>query len=289
MKFRIALIALLLSGAAAAQGPDWDAVEIKTTGLGHGVYMLEGLGGNIGLSVGEDGVFMIDDQFASLTPKILAAVAEVTDKPIDFVINTHWHYDHVGGNEQIAAVGATVVSHDNARVRMAAEGPNQVPEGGLPVITYSESTTFHFNGQTIYAFHPVPSHTDGDSVILFRDIDIIHAGDIFWNGFYPFIDTDSGGSVAGVVTTLRQVAAEAGPDTRIIPGHGPLGTKADVERSADMIEDSLKRVAALVAEGKNVDEIKAADLFDDYNPTWGVGFIKPDQWAETMYKAVIAE
>lgn len=289
MRTRIATIALLLAGASIAQEPDWGAVQIKTTGLGHGIYMLEGLGGNIGLSVGEDGVFMIDDQFAPLTTKILAAVAEVTDKPVNFIINTHWHYDHVGGNEQIAAAGATIVSHDNARIRMAADGPNQVAEGGLPVITYSETTTFHYNGHEIHAFHPVPAHTDGDSVIHFRDIDIIHTGDIFWNGLYPFIDTDSGGSVAGVVTTLRRVAAMAGPDTQVIPGHGPLGAKADVERAADMIEDSSERVAALVAEGKSLDEIKAADPFADYNPTWSVGFINAGQWAETMYNAVTAQ
>ncbi len=289
MRTRIATIALLLAGASIAQEPDWGAVQIKTTGLGHGIYMLEGLGGNIGLSVGEDGVFMIDDQFAPLTIKILAAVAEVTDKPVNFIINTHWHYDHVGGNEQIAAAGATIVSHDNARIRMAADGPNQVAEGGLPVITYSETTTFHYNGHEIHAFHPVPAHTDGDSVIHFRDIDIIHTGDIFWNGLYPFIDTDSGGSVAGVVTTLRRVAAMAGPDTQVIPGHGPLGAKADVERAADMIEDSSERVAALVAEGKSLDEIKAADPFADYNPTWSVGFINAGQWAETMYNAVTAQ
>ncbi len=289
MKTRIATIALLLAGASGAQEPDWGEVQIRTTGLGYGIYMLEGLGGNIGLSVGEDGVFMIDDQFAPLTAKILAAVAEVTDKPVNFIINTHWHFDHVGGNEQIAAAGATIVSHDNARSRMAADGPNQVPEGGLPVITYSETTTFHYNGHEIHAFHPVPAHTDGDSIIHFRDIDIIHVGDVFWNGLYPFIDTDSGGSVAGVVTTLRRVAEMAGPGTQMIPGHGPLGAKADVERAADMIEDTLDRVAALVAEGKSLDEIKAAEPFADYNPTWGVGFINSDRWAETMYNAVMAQ
>ena len=288
MKYLVLLIALSLSITASAQEPDWDAVQIRTTGLGNGIYMLQGLGGNIGLSVGEDGVFMIDDQFAPLTQKILTAVAEVTDKPIDFIINTHWHFDHVGGNEQIAAAGAIVVSHDNARIRMAADGPQQVPAGGLPVITYSDTTTFHYNGHEIHAFHPVPAHTDGDSVIHFRDIDIIHAGDVFWNGLYPFIDIDSGGSVAGVITTLRKVANMAGPDTQIIAGHGPLGNETDVGKAADMIEDTLDRVAALVADGKNLDEIKAADLFSDYNATWGIGFINPEQWTETMYNAVTA-
>lgn len=288
MKRRILVLVLLASAAAAAQEPDWDAVKIRTTGLGNGIYMLEGLGGNIGLSVGVDGVLMIDDQFAPLGDKILAAVANVTDRPIEFLINTHWHYDHVGNNPRLATNGTTIVSHDNARSRMAADGPNQVPVAGLPVITYSESTTFHFNGHEIHAFHPVPAHTDGDSVIQFRDIDIIHAGDVFWNGLYPFIDTSSGGSVAGTITTLRKIASMAGPDTQIIPGHGPLGNKQAVTAAADMIEDCLDRVSAMIADGQNLDNIKAAGPFADYDPTWGAGFINPGQWLETMYYAIVS-
>jgi glyoxylase-like metal-dependent hydrolase (beta-lactamase superfamily II) len=172
---------------------------------------------------------------------------------------------------------------------MAAEGPNQVPVAGLPVITFSETTTFHYNSHVIHAFHPVPAHTDGDSVIHFRDIDVIHAGDVFWNGLYPFIDTSSGGSVAGTVTTLRKIADMAGPDTYIIPGHGPLGNQAAVTAAADMIEDCLDRVSALVADGKSLDEIKATGPFTDYDGTWGAGFINPGQWVETMYHAVVAQ
>ena len=282
------VLALLVVNVANAQEPDWDAVEIKTTGLGHGVYMLEGFGGNIGLSIGVDGAFMIDDQFAPLTPKILAAIRELTDRPIEFVINTHWHFDHVGGNAQLGDAGATIVAHENARVRMAAEGPFQVAEIGLPVITYSARTTFHYNGQEIEVFHPQPAHTDGDSIILFRNIDIIHAGDVFWNGTYPLIDLDSGGSVAGVISTLTRVAEMAGPNTHIIPGHGPLGDRADVASAAAMIEESLDRVASMVELGKSLDEIKAADPFADFNPTWGQGFIRPDQWVDTMYRTVVA-
>jgi len=287
MRFRFTLIGLAAATGALAQEPDWDAIEFTTTGLGNGIHMLQGFGGNVALSVGDDGAFVIDDDMAPLSAKLVAAIATVTDRPVDFVINTHWHYDHVGGNPTLASAGATIISHDNARVRMAADGPNQVPLAGLPVITYSEATTLHFNGHEIYAFHPSPAHTDGDTIIHFRDIDVIHAGDVFWNGIYPFIDTDSGGSVAGVITTLRKVAGMAGPDTQIIPGHGPLGNRTDVTRAADMIEDTLDRVAALVAEGRSLDDIKAANPFADYDATWGGDFINPEQWAETLYNAAV--
>lgn len=289
MTYRTVLLSMLLSGPVFAQAPDWEAIEIKTTGLGDGIYMLEGLGGNIGLSVGEDGVLMIDDQFAPLGNKILAAIAKITDQPISFLINTHWHFDHVGNNPRLAADGTIIISHDNARNRMAADGPNQVPVEGLPVITFSEATTFHYNGHEIHAFHPAPAHTDGDSIIHFRDIDIIHAGDVFWNGLYPLIDTSSGGAVAGTITALRKIANMAGPDTQIIPGHGPLGNKAAVTAAADMIEDCLARVSAMIADGQSLDVIKAADPFADYNPTWGVGFINPGQWVEAMYNASAAQ
>ena len=198
------LILLLgVCGTAVAQLPDLDALAFTTTDLGRGIYMLQGFGGNIGVSIGDDGVFVIDDDIVPLAPKVVAAIGSLTDRPVDFLINTHWHGDHTGGNQALAASGAVIVAHDNVRVRMAANGPKQSPDEALPVITFSDNVTFHFNGLEILASHPANAHTDGDSVIQFIGLDIVHAGDIMFNGFFPFIDLDSGGSIDGYITALE--------------------------------------------------------------------------------------
>jgi len=272
-----------LAAPAMAQAPDFDAVEIKTTDLGDGIYMLEGFGGNIGISVGDDGVFVIDDQFTPLAPKIAAAIAAITDQPVDYVINTHWHGDHTGGNAHFNEAGAVIVAHDNVRVRMGNEGPQQSPDGALPVITFSESTTFHYNGHEIHAFHPGEAHTDGDAIIHFRDLDLIHAGDILFNGMYPFIDLDSGGSVDGYIAALENLAGMAGAETRIIAGHGPLASKADVEKKIAMLKGAKKRVAKLIKKGKSLDQVKEADPLSKYNEDWSWAFINGERMTETLY------
>lgn len=275
-----------LSWAAQAQLPDFDQVEIKTHSIGDGVYMLEGFGGNIGVSVGPDGVFMIDDQFAPLSEKILAAVGAITDQPVKYLINTHWHFDHAGANEQMANAGATILAHDNVRVRMQAPGPQQASDTALPVITFSDTATVHFNGHQIHAFHPGLAHTDGDAIIHFVDLNLIHAGDVFFNGVFPFIDAGSGGSVDGYIDALHMLADMADDDTRIIPGHGPMGTKADVLRKIAMLEDARTRILDLISSGASVDDAKAAQPLAAYEEEWTWEFINADTMVELLYGAL---
>lgn len=276
----------VLSLPSQAQLPDFDQVEIKTHSLGDGVYMLEGFGGNIGISVGDDGVFMIDDQFAPLSEKILAAVGAITDQQIEFLINTHWHFDHAGSNEQMANAGATILAHDNVRVRMQAPGPQQATDAALPVITFSDTTTVYFNDHQIHAFHPAAAHTDGDAIIHFVDLNLIHAGDVFFNGVFPFIDVSSGGSVEGYLDALRTLADLADDDTRIIPGHGPMATKSDVLRKIAMLEDARTRVLDLISSGASVDDAKAAQPLAAYAEEWTWEFINADTMVEMLYGAL---
>lgn len=216
-------------------------VVIETTEVANGIYMLVGQGGNIGASIGEDGVFLIDDQFAPLTEKIRNALSAITVQPIKFMINTHWHFDHTGGNENLGNQGVILVAHDNVRKRMSTEGFieafNQTipaaPEIALPSITFSETTTFHLNGQTIEAIHVLNAHTDGDSIIFFREANVIHSGDVFFNGLYPFIDKSSEGSVDGILRAVDLMLSLADNNTRIIPGHGRLETNAILITTAE--------------------------------------------------------
>src|SRR5712691_2038514 len=228
--------AALFAAAASAQ-QDFSKVEIQTEKLADTVYMMTGAGGNLGLSVGEDAVSVIDDQFAPLTPKILAAIAKLSPKPVKFLLNTHWHFDHTGGNENLGKAGAIIVAHENVRKRLSTEGfieflgmkTKPEPKVALPVVTFTRDITFHVNGDEVRAFHVPRAHTDGDTIIHFAKSDVIHTGDAFFNKLYPFIDTSSGGSVDGVIAAADRVLAMAGDNTKIIPGHGPLGNKADLK------------------------------------------------------------
>src|SRR5262249_24208164 len=211
-------------------------VEIQTEKLSDTVYMMTGAGGNLGVSAGEDGVFVIDSQFAPLTPKIQAAITRVSSKPVKFVLNTHWHFDHTGGNENLGKAGAVIVAQENVRKRLSKEGfiaflgmkTKAEPPIALPVVTFTRDLNLQLNGEEIRAFHAPRAHTDGDSVVVFAKSDVIHAGDVFFNKLYPFIDTSSGGSVAGVLAAADRILRMASDKTKIIPGHGPLATKADL-------------------------------------------------------------
>ena len=290
-KLWIIIICLFATSALAQQ--DFSKVEIKTIPVANGVYMLEGSGGNIGLSVGPDGAFLIDDQFAPLTDKIMKAIAAVTDTPVRFLVNTHWHFDHTGGNENIGKGGAIIVAHDNVRKRLAKGQFSKAfnmnippsPPKALPVITFTDSITFHWNNETLEVWHPESAHTDGDAVIYFKTTNVVHVGDLFFNGYYPFIDAESGGSVEGVIAGVDQVLSRIDDNTKVIPGHGSLANKADLKAYRDMLASVHARVKELIKAGKNMDEIVAAKPSADYDAKWGGGFLNPDRWVQIVYLA----
>ncbi|MEM7585178.1 MAG: MBL fold metallo-hydrolase [Acidobacteriota bacterium] len=285
-----ALAVILLSSPVAAQR-DFSQVEITTVDVAPGVYMLQGAGGNIGVSVGEDGVVLIDDQFAPLTDKIRAAVAELSDQPIRFLINTHWHGDHTGGNENFGKAGTLLVAHDNVRVRLEAGGVVDffgsnnppAPKAALPVVTFDQAVTFHLNGGTVHAFHVPPAHTDGDSVVHFEAANAVHMGDLYFNGMYPFIDYSSGGSIDGVIAAADRVLAMIDDDTRIIPGHGALSNRAELAAYADMLRGVRAAVAPLVEAGHSLEEVIAAKPTAAFDDTWGKGFIQADGFTKIVY------
>jgi len=214
-----------LIGAAALLAAVVPAAAQEITVVKDGIHVIMGKGGNIGVSSGPDGGFMIDDQFAPATEAILGKIKSVTDQPVRFLVNTHHHRDHTGGNENLGKAGVLIFAHDNVRARLLA---SDAPASSLPVVTFSDTTTFNMNGQTIHVFHTEAAHTDGDAMILFREANVIHMGDTFFNGFYPFIDSKSGGSVDGVFAAIDKVLSLADANTVIIPGHGPIGDRDDL-------------------------------------------------------------
>ena len=290
--FVVVLVALIAAHLAAQE--DFSGVEIKAEKVADGIYMLTGQGGNLGLSVGEDGAYLIDDQYAPLTGKILAAVEELTPEPLRFVINTHYHGDHTGGNENMGEAGALLVAHENVRRRMATgtfmEAFNRqvepAPVAALPVVTFSDAVSFHWNGEEIRAFFVGPAHTDGDSIIHFVKADVFHMGDTLFNGMYPFIDVSAGGRIDGVIAAADRVLQVAGDKTRLIAGHGPLATKADLQAYRDMLAEVRDRVAKLKAEGKTAEQIVAAKPTADLDEKWGGGFMKPDNWVGLVVESM---
>lgn len=295
MKKSIAAVAGLAASCSLAHAQrDFSQVEITTTKVAENVYMLQGAGGNIGVSVGEDGVLVIDDQFAPLAPKIVAAIQKLSDKPIAFVVNTHFHGDHTGANAELAALGAHIVAHDNVRARLktgvarpGGPAPTPAPIEALPVVTFPEAVTFHWNGDEIKAWHPAPSaHTDGDAFISFQNANVVHMGDVFFNGAYPFIDLAAGGSLDGAIAAQEAALATMNAEVKIIPGHGAVATKADLERTVALLKDIRARVAALVKRKLSEDDVVKADPLKDLNPTYGTGFINGEQMTRTAYQSL---
>ena len=288
------LLAVLATLSLAAAAQDFSKIEIKTQKLNETTYMLVGGGGNIAVSIGPDVVFVVDDQYAQMAPKIKAAIAALTKKPVQFMLNTHFHFDHTGGNEAFGTDGAVIVAHDNVRRRMSTEqlisfiGARQAasPKAALPVITVPAQMSFHINGEEVHAFHVPRAHTDGDLIVHFRQGDIVHMGDTFFNGMYPFIDTSSGGSAEGSIAAVDRVLAIATDKTQIIPGHGPLANKAALKSTRDMLFAVTVRIKALRAAGKSDEDIRAAKPAADYDASFGNGFIKPEQFVQMMLDAM---
>ena len=291
--------ALVTTLALAAATPfvvaqDMSDVEIKVSEVSGTVRMLQGRGGNLAVSAGEDGVFLIDDQFAPLSDKIKAAIATFTDKPVKFLVNTHWHGDHTGGNENFGKAGAIIVAHENVRKRMSSEQFIEAfgrkvpasPKEALPVVTFDDSVTLHMNGETIEVIHIDPAHTDGDSVVFFKKANVLHTGDLFFNGLYPFIDVSSGGGIDGVIAAAKKLIGMVDDGTKIIPGHGPLATKADYQTFHDMLVGIRKNVAKLMEEGKTLDEVLAADPAKEWNGTWGKGFLTPQAFVSIVHDSL---
>ena len=248
----------------AGQEVDWDAVEITSEDLGGGIHVLFGRGGNIGVSVGDDGTLLVDDQYAPLTDKILAAVRAITDGPVRFVVNTHWHGDHTGGNENLGKAGSLIVAHENVRRRMnpadfadlVGRSSQAAPEA-LPVVTFERDVTLHWNGLAIEARHQPSAHTDGDAAIFFGGANVVHMGDLFFNGAFPFIDVDSGGSIDGLIAAAEAVAARTDEQSRIVPGHGPVTDRATLSRYAEALRAARERVSERVEAGQSEDEAAA--------------------------------
>ncbi len=283
---------LVLAAPFAGAQQGMDDVTISAEPAGKGLYMLTGRGGNIGVSAGPEGVFLIDDQYAPLTPKILAAVAEITDAPVRFVLNTHWHGDHTGGNENLGNAGVLIVAHDNVRERLAADQSIELfqrkfpaaPDAALPVVTFEDSVTFHLNGEHIHAFHVSRAHTDGDAIVHFRKADVVHMGDTFFNSSYPFIDVQNGGSIDGMIAAVDRVLEMIDADTVVMPGHGPLSSGAELQAYRDMLSAVRNEVVRLIGAGKSLQEVVEAVPTAAFDARWGGStFMPPDRWLGILY------
>lgn len=275
----------------ASLAQDFDAVKIKTKKLSESIYMLEGSGGNIGVCIGEDGTFIIDDQFAPLTEKITAAIGKITPKPVQFLINTHWHFDHTDGNENFGSAGAIIVSHENSRKRMARDevvalvGTEQkaYSRDGLPKITFKESMSFHYNGETINIFHIGRAHTDGDAIVHFVESNVLHMGDVFVRYVFPFIDEPNGGNINGMIETLDKAAELANNQTQIIPGHGQVSNRKDLLDYRKMLVTIRDRIKIQVEKGKTLKQIIASNPTQDYE---GSDFVAKDDFVKIVYDSI---
>ena len=264
------------------QQRDFANVEVKATHVSGNIHMLEGAGGNIAVSTGPDGVLIVDDQFAPMAQKISAAIEKLDQGPIKFVLNTHWHGDHTGGNAHFGKKAA-IVAQANVRNRLA--GKSDTPKEALPVVTFENGASVHFNGEEIRLIHLGPAHTDGDSIIHFTKSGVFHLGDQFFNGRFPFVDLGSGGDVAGLLKNIEQILPKIPEDAKIIPGHGALATHADLVAYRDMLVETINLVKKAQADGKSLTDLKAAGLPEKYKD-WGSGFINASRWLEISFNSL---
>ncbi len=282
----VVVAALAAPGAASAQGDDLAGVEIKVIPVSKTLFLLEGAGGNIGVSAGEDGILIVDDQLAPLAPRIKAALKGIVDRPVRFVLNTHFHHDHTGGNPAFAEGGAEVIAHHNVRQRLAAARKEAgTPVSILPVLTFGDSLSVHFNGEEIRALHTPRGHTDGDAIIYFVGSRVVHLGDQLFSGRFPYIDQDSGGSVSGSIANLERVLRELPADTRVMSGHSPLGTLDQVREALKLLKETRAVVAAAVKKGRTLEQLKSAKVLARWD-RYAWDFVSADAWLETLYRDV---
>lgn len=293
-KVLVSFVLFLFAVSVQAQ-TDWSKIEVKAQKVSGNVYMLEGAGGNIGVSVGDDGILIVDDQYAPLADKIKAALKGIADKKLRFILNTHWHGDHTGGNV-VFGPEAPVIAHDNVRKRMSTEQKSEffkrttpaAPKEALPVVTFNQNLTVHFNGEEIRAIHFPHGHTDGDSVIFFTTSNVVHLGDDFFAGRFPFVDLDSGGNVEGLTKNIGEIIEKIPAGAKLIPGHGPLSTIDDLKTYHSMLIKTTDIVRQKIAAGKTLDQIKTESLPDEWK-SWGTGFIKTEMWLEIVYRSLTAK
>lgn len=284
----VAVVVLAATQTVLAQ-QDLSKVEIKSTKVAGNVYMLQGAGGNIGVSVGTDGILIVDDQFAPLADKIKAALKTLGEGKLKFILNTHWHGDHTGGNAAFSSEGS-IIAHTNVRKRLA-EGMNitgrtvqPAPKEALPVITFDHNVSVHFNGEEIRVLHFPRGHTDGDAIIFFTNSNVVHMGDVFFNGMFPFVDIDSGGDVDGYIKNVGEVLAKLPAGAKIIPGHGPLAAAEDLKRFHDMMLKTTDIVRKKMAAGKTLDQIKTEGLPEEWK-SWSWQFVPTDRWITTIHRS----
>jgi glyoxylase-like metal-dependent hydrolase (beta-lactamase superfamily II) len=292
---RLALVTALLLPCGVTAQQELAEYDIETVPVAEGIYMLVGPGGNIGLSVGEDGTLMIDALYSVLMGKILAAIGEVGDPQVRYLINTHYHFDHADGNVALGEAGVTIIAHENSGKNFVGDqalafiqGERDImPEAGRPTLTFTKSLTLHMNGEEIVAYHPGPTHTDGDLIVHFKNADVVHMGDIFFSAGYPYIDIYHGGSIDLMIATVDKVLKWVDEDTKIIPGHGPLSDRAGLARYREMLATVRERVAQRVEEGMSGDEIVAAQPTADLDEEWAQGM--PAESFVRLVHATLAE
>jgi len=290
---KIIIISLII--AQAAYSRDFTDVELKTIHVSGNIYMLEGIhgfaGGNIGVSIGDDGILIVDDQFLEMNEKIRAALARLKPGQPRFVLNTHWHGDHTGGNIDFST-SATIIAHQNVRKRLMHEQTNAFaatparPKQAWPVITFDESLTLHFNNEAIKVLHLPNGHTDGDSIIYFTESNVVHMGDHYFAGMFPFVDIATGGNVLSFADNVKRAIDSVPDDVNIIPGHGPLSNKEELITYYKMLQDSIRFVQQNLEKGMTLEEILKIGLPDDLKP-WGSGFIKADNWITFIYQSIL--
>jgi glyoxylase-like metal-dependent hydrolase (beta-lactamase superfamily II) len=284
------VLALLVSFVYAT---DSDEVKLQTEKIAENIYVFQdsdGMGNTVALT-GADGVLMIDTKTEASVDLLLAEIAELCPTPVRFAVITHWHFDHVGGNEAVSKTGATVIAHENVRNQMGVEHNMELlgaevpasPDTAKPMMTYTKNLTFHMNGETVAVFHKGPGHTDGDSVIHFPDANVIHMGDLYFEGLYPYIGIYSGGSIDGMVKVINEILPMIDSDTRVVPGHGPVTDKARLQQYVSMLATIRDNVSRLMQEGKSLEEVVAAKPTRAFDEKWGVGFLPPDQFARLVY------